>query len=218
MDTILFSQGDFLKKTLVERVIRDFSKVRLDKATVKVPRLKAVRQKQAKPKAESIPISSIVSIMIKNAVEKAKRERKEKTIEEGKSYKIVKDGKELLFNGGYGTVAKGYGSAPHTSYVDYGKLFSYLGSFRAQSGFENFDGQTSTEIINKMMEQDNKFYLVDREVIDNGVRSIKYFTHGQVVGELSAVPMGGINSADWEKFKLWKMVDYVMFNLKMSTL
>lgn len=212
-----------IKKTLSERVLSDFSRIRVKKVYVKVPKLmvkkKVKKARELKPKAEDkIPNSSIVSILIKNALEKAKREKKEKGLEEGKSYTILKENRALVVNGGYGTTSRGYGATPHTSYVDYAKLFSYLGKYRAQSGFENFVSDSPTERINKIMEQGNKFYLVDREVIDTGIRAMKYFTHGTITGDLSAVPMGGISSGDWEKFKLWKLVDYVMFKFKMDTL
>src|SRR3989338_1506425 len=199
----------------------DFSKIKLKKASVKVPKLKTrdkSNEKAAKKQQVEIPISSIVSILIKAAVEKAKRDEKEKAkAEESKSYTAIKESR-IINLGGYGTVYKIYGVAPHAPYIDYGKLFSYLGRFRAQGSFENFAGDNPAERINKIMEQGNKFYLIDNEVRDDGVRSIKYFTHGVLTGAPSAVPIGGISSGDWEKFKIWMIVDYVMFNLKMSTL
>lgn len=208
-----------MAKTLADAVLKGFSKARLQKALIKVPRLRVGKEKVIKQKKEDkIPVSSIINILIKTAVESAKREKREKpVVGESKSYRALKES-IAVSNGGYGTVSRSYRTAPHTSYIDYGKLFSYLGKFRAQNAFETFASESHTERTNRLMEQDNKFYLVDREVIDTGVRSIKYLTHGTLAGAPSAVPNGNISSGEWEKFKLWMIVDYVMFNLKMRTL
>ena len=204
--------------TLAEKIRKNFSKVKVKGAIVKVPELNVKKIKASKTKKQDkTPVSSIVSILIKSSIENAKKERKEKSeAVENKAYRISKEDAKTDFEV-YGSSSKRYGASPHTSYLDYGKLFSYLGKFKAQSSFENFAGDSPVERINKIVEQGNKFYLIDNEVRDDGVRSIKYFTHGALMGE-QAIPTGKINSADWEKFKIWKLVSYVEFNLKMQTL
>lgn len=202
-------------KTLSDRIAKDFSVIKLKKAVIRVPKLKAVKPKAKPKKAEEMPVSSVINILIKSAVEKARKEKKEKA-QDGKSYIILKDDK-ITAVGGYGAVSKGYGASPHSSYVDYGKIFGYLGKFRAQSAFENFDG-SHVERLNRIMEQGNKSYLIDKETIDSGVKNIKYFINGPLAAGPGSVPLGGISSAEWEKFKMWMIVDYVMFSLKMSTL
>jgi len=204
--------------TLAEKIRKNFSKVRVKGAIVRVPKLNIKKIKASKiKKQDKTPVSSIVSILIKSSIESAKKERKEKSeLEEDRAYRIPKEDAKTGFEG-YGAFSRRYGASPHASYVDYGKLFSYLGKFRAQGAFENFASDNPTERINKIVEQGNKFYLIDNEVRDDAVRSIKYFTHGAVMGE-QALPTGKINSADWEKFKIWKLVSYVEFNLKMQTL
>ena len=204
--------------TLAEKIRKNFSKVKVKGAIVKVPELNVKKIKASKTKKQDkTPVSSIVSILIKSSIENAKKERKEKSeAAENKEYAISKEDAKLGFEV-YGSSSERYGTSPHTSYLDYGKLFSYLGKFKAQSSFENFAGDSPVERINKIVEQGNKFYLIDNEVRDDGVRSIKYFTHGALMGE-QAIPTGKINSADWEKFKIWKLVSYVEFNLKMQTL
>jgi len=202
--------------TLADRIKKNFCKVKLKGASVKVPGLRRRKKQTSKSGGHSrVPTAAIVNILIRSAVEEAKRGRIEKNIFSNGTMSI-KAGKEAA-NGGYGAASRLYGASSE-AYVDYSKLFSYIGRFRSQSPYEDYSGESHTEKINRIMEQDNKFYLVDREVIDDGVRSIKYFTFGVMLREPGPVPMGGINSADWEKFKLWKLVDYVMFNLKMSTL
>ena len=155
-----------------------------------------------------------MNILIKTAVENVKKNKKVKIeAANAKNYRILKDSRPIV--GGYGANAGSYGNSPHTSYIDYGKLFSYLGKFKAKSMYENFENPA--ESINKAMELDNRFYLIDREVMDTGVMGMKYFTTGFTTGA-PALPAGNINSADWEKFKMWMIVDYVMFNLKMRTM
>lgn len=202
--------------TLADRIKKNFCKVKLKRASVNVPDLRIRKKRTSKAREQSkVPTATIVNILIRNAVEEARKGRIERNIFANSKRAI--NAKKAI-NGGYGTASRLYGTSSREAYVDYGKLFSYIGKFKSQSPYENYSGESPTEKINKIMEQDSKFYLVDREVIDDGVRSIKYFTFGLMLREPGPVPMGGINSADWEKFKLWKLVDYVMFNLKMSTL
>ena len=202
-------------KTLADRIKMDFSKVNLKKAAVKVPKLKVRKRKVTSLKSDDkIPISSIIQILIKNAVQKAKNDRKEKSVEEDKSYKILKDEKDLTFNGGYGTVSKGYGATPHTTYVDYGKLFGYLGKFKSQSPYENMAEHLGT--LNKATES-GSFALVDRETMDKGARYVKYFHSKTPIDKTSLVPIAGMSSAEWEEFKRFMRFDTVMYLLKTST-
>lgn len=211
----------FIKKTLAERV-RDFSVVKTGKSLVKVPKLKLRKEKPIRilkqKKGDKTPISSIVSILIKSAVEKAKREKKEKgAVEESKSYALLKDEKALAVNSGYGTVSTSYGSTHHASYVDYGKLFGYLGNFKAQSAYENIGNGHATK-INKLLDEGGKFFLIDKETMETGARYVKYFIP-TVTGldTTSLVPVAGMSSAEWEQFKLWMKLDPVMYRLKTST-
>lgn len=210
---IISKRVQIMKKTLGDRIIKNFSKVKLKKASVRVPRLNLKKATAAKSKSDNkIPISSIISLIIKSAVEKAKKERKEKAHEE-KSYKIVKD--ELPSGGGYGSVSKSYGMSPHTAYIDYKKFFSYLGKFKAKSAYVDFD--ENAEFLSK---PESSFVLIENETMDKGARYIKYFFpkgadfHSNLT---SLVPISGMNSAEWEKFKLWMMLDPVMYQLKTST-
>lgn len=209
--------GGILTKTLAEKILRDFSRVKLKKATVKVPKLKVKNKKVIKlKKDDSFPISSIINILIRTAVEKAKRERKRKSaLEEDKKYSLFKDDRELKVNGGYGTVSRDYGASPHTSYVDYGKLFSYLGKFRSQSAYENMDDDHFTR-INKSLD-DKGFSLIDKNTMEKGTRYVKYVAGSQDINTLSLVPVAGMSSAEWEQFKLWMKLDPVMYRLKTST-
>ncbi|MBI2657518.1 hypothetical protein HYX08_02375 [Candidatus Woesearchaeota archaeon] len=203
-----------MSNTLADKVL-NFSKVRVKKISVKVPRLKAGKRPLAKAgsKKTEIPISSIVGILIKNAAEKAKRERKEKIIENGTAYSMLKDGAEFA-SGGYGSASKGYGASPKASYVDYGKLFSYLGKFRASSSYQNEEEVVAEKNVQL---DDSGFFLADKQLMDNGAKYIRYFNSKTPIDKSSLVPMAGMNSAEWEQFKLWMRLDTVMYLLKIST-
>lgn len=215
----IISKGVILMgTTLTDRISRNFPEINLKKASVKAPKLKVRSDKALKQKKEDrTTISSIVNILIKSAVEKAGREKKEKhTFEEDEGYAILKEDlkedKSMNF-GGYGASSKGYGSTPGASYADYNKLFSYLGKFRAKSAYEGMDNAEKTG----MMPDSGKFSLVDSETMDKGVRHVRYFTPGNELNILSLVPIAGMNSGEWEQFKLWMKLDPVMYRLKTST-
>lgn len=209
-------------KTLADKILRDFSKVKLKKVSVKVPKLR-IRNLQARKekikkiseqkKDDKIPTSSIVSILIKSAVENAKRDKKEKSvIGEDKSYTAIKDSANSL--GGYGTVSKNYGGASSTSYVDYEKLFSYLGKFRAQNPYENFGDDRGA----KLSDGTGNLSWIDKNTIEKGARFVKYMKHPTIeIDTSSLVPIAGMGSAEWEQFKLWMKLEPVMYRLKIST-
>lgn len=206
-----------MSNTLADRV-SNFSKVRVKKISVKVPRLKAGKKPLAKADSKDskkieIPVSSIVGILIKNAVEKAKREKKGKAVENDKAYSVLEDGADSV-SGGYGTSSKGYGAAPKSPYVDYGKLFSYLGKFKARGAYQGSEDASEE----KPLQLDDKgFFLADQKLMDQGAKYIRYFSSKTPIDKTSLVPMAGMNSGEWEQFKLWMRLDTVMYLLKIST-
>src|SRR3989344_3106077 len=188
-----------------ERIAKGPQKEVKSKVDVKVPGLKPKRMKgkqaPASParKAPVPDMQSILGNIMKNAATARAKAEKDAKDEEPQIRIVEEHHDESL--GGYGTSRRGaYSSGISASYADYGKLFSYLGSFRAQGAFEDLN---STERINKLLDEGNKFFFLDKEVIDLGMRQIKYFMLSEKIsGQISAVPVGGINSKDWEMFKL----------------
>ena len=229
------------EKTLIDLVM-DFSTVEIKRASIKVPKLKNEKnaKKTAKQfflqkvKEDKIPTSHLINILIKNAIDEVKKNRNtKKTVvererasvlarnslpffssgEEDNDYNKLKEERPLVIHGGYGTISRGYGTAPHTSYVDYGKLFSYLGKFKAQSPYENMAEHLGA--FNKSTEG-GSFTLADREIMDKGARHIRYFATGQDINVTSLAPIAVMSSAEWEQFKLWMKLDPVMYRLKTS--
>ena len=203
----------------------NFSRIRLKKTIVKVPKLKA--KKAALPlflpdvKDDKTPPSSIINILMKNAIENVKKTTKQaKPVlwlnEDDKNYSIVKDDKDKNI-GGYGTISKGYVIAPSTSYIDYGKLFSYLGKFKSQSPYENMADHL--EVLNKTTES-GSFVLADRDSIDKIGRFEKYMKNPAMdmpVMALSLVPIAGLSSGEWEEIKMMMKLDRITYNLKTKT-
>ena len=205
--------------TLAEKVSSNFFSVRLKKAIVKVPNAKAKKPKRIKfreefSKDDKIPTSLLVRILIRNALENAKRERKEARQSEDRKYKLFKEEKDTP--GGYGTAQLFYGAKAKSPYIDYEKLFSYLGKFKAKSSQYS---DAPTEALNSSMES-KSFELVGREAMDKGARHVKYFFPKAADFHLnltSLVPVAGMSSAEWEQFKLMMQLDPVMYALKSRT-
>ena len=202
---------------LMDKVERNFSKIKVGKSGIKVPRLKVNSKKQkisAKKSFPQIPISTLINIFIRNSIETARREAKEKSpAQTGKIYSIVKDDKEEHI-GGYGTAPKNYGSLIRPPYVDYGKLFGYLGSFKARSAYES----SGVNDALKTGSGDSGFGLIDGSTVEKGARFVRYMKHPTIDLNMSSlVPIMGMDSQEWEKFKLWKQLDPVMYLLKTTT-
>ena len=189
---------------------------------IKVPKLEARSKKSSikekKPSAIKQHVTDINSILdnvlrnignTQNIGEKAEKEAKSDEV------KVIEEKEES--HGGYGTSRRSaYAAGAVSSYTDYGKLFSYLGAFKANSG-QNIEN--AADMMNRALNEGNKFFFLDTETIDMGVKHIKYFNMGlKLSGDMSAVPMGGVNSKDWEMFKLWSKIDPVMYNLKLNTM
>ena len=207
--------------TLVEKVLKHFSKVKIKRAEVKIPEIKTLnknqKNKSIKPNFDSkVPISSIINLMIKAALEEAKLSRKEKKEPEKKSYNQVKE--EPNVAGGYGAV-KSYTSGVVSSYTDYAKIFSYLGRFRARSAYQSMNDS------NSQISGDKGFSVASAETMDKAAKHIRYFRQpGREFGVgagafdlLSLVPMGGMDAAEWTEFKLGFQLDQVMYYLKRKT-
>lgn len=188
---------------------------------VKVPELplKAPSNKPQKAmpgqKKAAFDIPSILSSILRNSnkeeIEKNKAKSDTKTEQEAKP---IEENEESP--GGYGTSRRGsYGVALSSGYANYEKLYSHMGSFKAKGAYDDL---SPAQMANKALDESGKFFFLDREVIDTGMRQLKYNMAHKISGDISAVPMGGINSKDWEMFKLWSKIDPVMYQLKMNTM
>lgn len=204
------------ESSLVEKVRADYSKVKLGKAKIKVPRLKLNTKKQkisARKLSSQIPVSTLINFLIKNSIGAARLEAKEKLkTDADKTYRIIKVDREENF-GGYGTSSKNYGSLIHAPYVDYGKLFGYLGILKARNAYDNSDSSAGPKNPDA-----SGFQLVSSEAIEKGARFVRYMKHPTIdLNTSSLVPIAGMDSGEWENFKLWKQLDPVMYLLRTTT-
>ena len=204
------------KATLADKVGKNFVKIALKRYSVKVPSIKIGKIKPKKQmQSDKIAVSALVNILIRNALEKVKREKEKKPAVGDGKYKLLKEG-NFHVQGGYGAVSRSYPSLIHTPYVDYGKLFSYLGKFKAKGAYQSLNGSNSQN------NGGNGFALASSETMDKATRHIKYLRPtGREFGvgaggidSISLVPMGGMDSSEWEEFKLWFQLDKVAYYLK----
>ncbi len=165
------------------------------------------RGKRAKNNGKNIkrklqnPKFSISTISINSALKEVKNESKEKKSKEDNLEETTEeesgDKKEIIVNGGYGTISKHYGTSQVTKYVNYEKIWSNIGTFKTQGMYDNLAGSFSQS------ENKSTGVLVDNKVIEKAERHFKYFVPGDIIGDVGLVPPVGvnINSKDWEKYR-----------------
>ena len=201
-----------MKNNLVIRVKKEFDVLK-EQITLEPNHAKKLQEpigekpRTFRANGEGLSLAQIAFIinMVKRS-EKTKKEQKAKT-QENESF--AKE--EQRENPAYDS-RKTYGNLPSSSYVDYAKIFSYLGRFKAGSSYKSsFSEQEGSS------EQTSKGSLIDVEAMDKGARHVKYFFpkaadfHSMLT---SLVPVAGLSSGEWEQFKLWVKLDPVMYLLK----
>lgn len=109
------------------------------------------------------------------------------------------------------------GAMPQSQYADYGKIWGHLGK---DTVVRMYDGDFSA---GSSSAGTTKQELVSYQTFEKSMKSIKYFTpggHSSIMLDAfyGNVPMHGVDSKEWEKMKLYMMVDNgVMFKLMMGT-
>ena len=227
----------FLAETSLADKLRELSSVKLKKATVKIPAINAgeekfssqksvacgVREKLAHhPTGETKPnahvpstLSSIVNILIKAVTPRVKKNEIGGQSAKAKPYKLVKDDESLKVNFGYAVNHRSYEKFPSASYADYKKIFRYLGWFSAKAQHEHM-GEEHVAMANKSLD-DSRSAILNSEIFDKATSHIKYFSGGYV-DTLSLVPKAGMNSAEWEQFRLGMKLDPVLYGFKTGRL
>lgn len=198
----IISNGGFVgkvKETLVELVLRNLA----DKGNNKSKGVKARSSKRVpRPTLRhKSSITTVIANIILNSlrentddVEKQDNDALEQTAEEQEKEK------ENTVHGGYGTIKQYAGMSPYVKYADYGKIWSHLGTFRANS----YGNAEKTQIQIAMDNGESSREMVSYETMNRAERHFKYFVMGDLVGEVGLVPpIGiGISSKDWEKYRL----------------
>ena len=121
--------------TLAERVLKSFVEIKVNKKSAKIPKI------------GKVPFdASIIQILIKTAAEQSKiksKDEKKDLSDTSRQYKVIKEEKDI--EGGYGASRAYSAGKVGASYLDYGRLFSYLGKFKAFSNYFSAENAISPE-------------------------------------------------------------------------
>ncbi|MBU0614510.1 MAG: hypothetical protein KJ601_00290 [Nanoarchaeota archaeon] len=168
-----------------------------------------MKKKKAKDDvAAEIQTSITITKKAESVDDKAKVKAAEETIEEVAEEATPERSGNQVYRGIRPNV---YGAGPQVKAVDYDEIYSHLGQFRAQGMYDNVSGGGNST------DQAHERSLVSEETIHDAVQWEKYFLPGDRMGDFGLVPMVKMNSKDWESFRLWSKVDYVMYGLMMQT-
>lgn len=203
-------KGKTQSEKKVNKVISKLALLNQKKSSKKETRLKKSIKGKTAPN-----IGSLTRLLINKAVEKAKETTKKEKNKEDKIIYSIKEDEEIITNGGYGTVSKVYGAAPAVKYVNYDKLFSHLGIFKAKGMYENL-GTRETDI--KQTTESSR-EMVSTETIEKAAKHFKYFVTGEIINDLGYVPpVGiGISSKDWEKYRLMSKMSIYLPIIKLKS-
>ena len=152
--------------------------------------------------------SSISNITISSSIKKAKQNKAEASkIEESFWNDIdekTKDEREIIENGGYGTISRDYGISPVVRYADYTKIWGHLGRFRAYGAYEIAENGNNVSMEN----EESTRQMVSKETMERAAKHFKYFVRGEILGDIGFVPSFGLNidSGEWEKYRLMSMM------------
>jgi len=105
-----------------------------------------------------------------------------------------------------------YAPLPVSSVVNYNRLFSHLGRRETSQGYDDADSQEQD-----LEGEDTHNFNLSFKSISNAIRQQKYFTAGDVMMN-PVLPIGGMTSEEYEKYKIWRLTDYVMAQLLEKTL
>lgn len=202
-------KGKTQSEKKVNKVILKLALLNKKKSSKKETRLK----KNIKGKTAA-NIGSLTRLLINKAVEKTKKTTKKDKSKEDQIIYSTKEERQIIINGGYGTVSKVYGAAPVVKYVNYDKLFSHLGLFKAKGMYEDIESSANTGQGESTRE------MVSTETADKAAKHFKYFVRGDVMGDVGYVPPTGanINSKEWEKYRMMSMMSIYRPIIKLKSI
>lgn len=207
--------GEIINNTLAELIISSIAELKR-KRKESVRRKKHINAQKSGGNSNSVnPVSIGISNIIANSKpiknKKNKEAKKELKLEE--AAEEAEDGKEKESLGGYGTIKHYNGMLPYVQYANYGKIWSHIGAFASKSAYENPLERAS--LRSSMSESTG--ILVSMEVIEKAQKHFKYFVRGDIMGDIGYVPPfgSGIDSKDWEKYRLMTQMSVYMPLLKL---
>ena len=193
-----------VKETLVELILRNFIEVNAHKTKkhIKNQFSKRVNKRISGQKSSIAAIIQNIAANIITTDENASEGKKENL--EIAAEEESEDKEEKPVHGGYGTIKQYVGMSPYVKYADYGKIWSHLGTFRTNA----YGSAEKTQIQIAIDNGESSREMVSYETMNRAERHFKYFVMGDLVGEVGLVPpVGiGINSRDWEKYRLMTLM------------
>lgn len=100
------------------------------------------------------------------------------------------------------------------SSLNYDELFSYLGKRTTRNLYDNHVGEESKNIMEKILAE---VIPVTTKTIEKGIKKAKYFTPGDVTMSFQ-LPPEGMTSDEYEKLKLWNILNPALAKFYMDTL
>ncbi len=200
-------------KARLDNLLARLMLINRSKKKNKKHKTKSRNTKQSSPRFSSI--CTLTNSLIRKAINDSKK-KKEKKASKSSEVDIIdiEEDRELIVNGGYGTVSSIYASAPIIKYVNYDKLFSHIGSFKA-----NYNQQQALMEFGITPKGDDATReMVSTEVIDKAAKHFKYFVRGEILGDVGYVPPTGssVNSKDWEKYRIMSQMSIYQPLLKLK--
>ncbi|NQV08464.1 hypothetical protein HQ529_01280 [Candidatus Woesearchaeota archaeon] len=98
--------------------------------------------------------------------------------------------------------------------VDYNELFSYLGNRITTNMYESAESGGGGAVLRS---GDQEVIPVELKTIEAGIKKVKYLTPGNVTMD-SPIPFEGMTSDEYEKFRMWKVLNPGMAKFYMDTM
>ncbi len=195
-----------IRRTLVELTLKGIAELKRKKTRPKRQSIMQAGQRNA--------IAASISNIINNSKQaKASKKAKENKLDLEEAAEDAETPKSKGHLGGYGTIKSYSGISHYTAYTDYSKIWSHIGAFASKSAYQNPLERAS--LRSSMSESTG--ILVSMEVIDKAQKHFKYFVRGDIMGDIGYVPPfgSGIDSKDWEKYRLMTQMSVYMPLLKL---
>ena len=193
----IISNGGLMgKNDIAEIVKRTIDELEI-KTSKRYKKQKKTKQIKKKTSIISIPTAKLLKELWKDLIE----DSKEIKIEEKEEEFDIKDVKEKeTISGGYGSAPKSVGyEISTTNYVNYDKIWGHIGKLQSKSAYQESN-------VNISISNESSREIVSSETIDKAARHIKYFVRGDIIGDIGFIPPSGIDSQDWEKYRVMSMM------------
>ena len=195
------------------------------KKTLKLKRPSKTKKRVARIRDKIRIITEILTL--KNLSIKVKEEStaEQKSDDDSLDWKLDDESEEELeeefVDNSYGrrgtTNSSIYSGSPSSPYTDYDEIWGFLGEFRTKGIYKFSESEEKRLRETPLVIPSTEGILCDFEIIEDCVKHQKYFTAGDNMnGTYGMLPFGKVNSKDWEKFKMWAMVEYVLYKLYMD--